>query len=278
MPTVLRVTVFAMPWHTSLNPKWAALIATLTMSLPIWAQTPGIRLIPICSTTGTAEENQYTVAMAQKLWEEIKKDSRYDVRPLEGIKASDCASYGGDFTKFLNSLTLGQTIVVVGPYDKNELASQPRGWFKLRVVRDYRAADGDMSWLDFTIGPPTAAPSLSAEDVTRVKGGIEHFLDQTPHGTLFVGTPPRVKGAQPATKQPDYKSEETLLWTLDAEVLAPAFSRDVRHMAYGTRTRRPGTTYVGSKPCVVVDGKADKEYDNLISGSMVFSPDGTRLA
>ena len=41
-------------------------------------------------------------------------------------------------------------------------------------------------------------------------------------------------------------------------------------MAYGARA--------GSKQCVVVDGKEEKQYDAIVEGTLVFSPDSKRVA
>ncbi|MGD0463919.1 MAG: hypothetical protein ABSB74_15655, partial [Tepidisphaeraceae bacterium] len=67
-----------------------------------------------------------------------------------------------------------------------------------------------------------------------------------------------------------YKTEETRLGPMDAEVLYPVFSRDGRHFAYVARRDQ--------MLCVVVDGQAGAEYDDIGEDSVIFSPDGKRVA
>jgi len=77
--------------------------------------------------------------------------------------------------------------------------------------------------------------------------------------------------AQPTSVQTGpYTVHETHLGQMDAERLSPIASRDRRHLAY--------VTHRSQKQCVVVDGKADTEYDLIQEGSLIFSPDGHRVA
>src|ERR1019366_7508807 len=81
-----------------------------------------------------------------------------------------------------------------------------------------------------------------------------------------------VTGCRKATsaKAGTYAVQETHLGTMDAEVLPPVFSTDGRHFAFVTRRDQ--------KVCVVVDGQAGAEFDNIGEGTPLFSPDGKRVA
>jgi hypothetical protein len=64
--------------------------------------------------------------------------------------------------------------------------------------------------------------------------------------------------------------QKELLGPLASEVRGIVNSSDGRHLAYITRR--------GQKQFVVVDGQARAEYDGILKGSPIFSPDGNHFA
>ena len=135
---------------------------------------PELLVLPFCATNGSVEEKQYAIAMAQKLWEELKKHPVYEITPPDGITEANCAAFPDDrksLETFLNSLVPRPTTVLLGP-------RRGVGRLQVNVIKEVATSGGNMTWDDFSINTPQATPVLSSEALARVKQSIEFMRNR----------------------------------------------------------------------------------------------------
>jgi hypothetical protein len=138
------------------------------------AKKTGLLVLPFCATNGSVEEKRYAIAMAQNLWDELKRDPAYEITPPDGVREASCAAFPDDrksLETFLNSLVPRPTTVLLGP-------RRGVGRLQVNVIKEVATSGGNMTWDDFSINTPQSTPVLSSDALARIKQSIEFIRDR----------------------------------------------------------------------------------------------------